>query len=527
MKDENRVKYLISAMLDESISEDESRELDEILQESQEAREIYRRYIDMHFSLNEISEDKEVVKFTEELPSPEELPEKFNSMRHRLIFFQVLAACLAIASIVSFLNTREVIKEVEVVKTVKEKIPLATISKVSEDIKWESREKKIGETVTDEEIILDRGQLTLTYNHGAEIKIEGPAHYTLKSLELAVMKYGHLAAKVPEAAQGFTIESPKAAIVDLGTEFALNVSKEGKSRVFVYEGEVVSSLLNENGTTLVNANLYGNEGIEIDSTLETVSDLSGSEDFIRIDEKSDSDLTITNKYIEAVKAHKPYAYWRFENSEDGVVKNEMSEDFHGKLTHEARTSGNQFVVEKGHIGGFLVEQPIYGFNKKNYTIELWLKAKERGSDMSLISIMAPEVKNTKDGYDHLVYTQLMSNNKRLRCKPFDFRFSHRHPATHNVGKNAFAGEEYIPGKWYHMVCVRNDTSFSLFLNGELKSTIPVELNNDDLGYLFYMGKIDPLRNMRQFIGQIDEVALYKRALSQDEILEHYNAVEVK
>ena len=78
-----------------------------------------------------------------------------------------------------------------------------------------------------------------------------------------------------------------------------------------------------------------------------------------------------------------------------------------------------------------------------------------------------------------------------------------------------------------MVCVRNDNSFSLYLNGELKQTVSEKSNNDDRPYLFFMGKIDPLRTMRQFIGQIDEVAIYKRALSQDEILEHFNAVEVK
>ena len=527
MKEENKLNQLISAMLDESITEAESQELDQILQNNAEAREVYRRYVDMHFSMSEMSQDKKSIKFTEDLPSPEELPEKFNSMRHRLLFFQVLAACLAVVGVLSFLNTREVIKEVEVVKTVKEKTSLASISNISSDIKWSSTAKTLGQLLYDEEIILERGQLTLTYNHGAEVKIEGPAHYSLKSLELAEMKYGQLAAKVPEAAQGFTIEAPKAAIVDLGTEFALNVSKEGKSQVYVYEGEVVSSLLGESGTTLLNANLYGKEGIQIDSNTETVSDLSGSEDFIRVEEKTDHDLIVSNQYINMIKRHNPIAYWRFENSENGIVKNEMSEDFHGKLTKEARTSNNKFTVQKGHIGGFLVEQTLSEFNKKNYTIELWLNAKECASDMSLVSIMTPEPLNNKDGYDHLVYTQLMSNSKRLRCKPFDFRYSHRYPSTHNVGKNAFAGESYIPGKWYHMVCVRNDNSFSLYLNGKLKQTISEKPNNDDLPYTFFMGKIDPLRTMRQFIGQIDEVALYKRALSQEEILEHYKAVEIK
>jgi len=527
MKEDNRIKYLVSSMLDESITAEESQELDEILQENSEAREIYRRYIDMHFSMNEIIEDKETINFTKDLPKPEELPEKYSSMKHRLLFFQILAACLAIASGVALFNTKEVIKEVEIVKTVKEKVPLATISEVSKDIKWTSPEKEIGQEILDEEIILERGQLTITYNHGAEVKIEGPAHYSLKSLELAEMKYGQLAAKVPEAAQGFTIESPKAAIVDLGTEFALNVTKDGKSQVYVYEGEVVSSLLGENGNSIINANLYDEDGIEIDSSSETVSDLSGNEDFIRVNEKVEKDLVISNEYIEKIKAHKPFAYWRFENSENGVVKNEMSDIYHGTLTKGARTVNNKFTVEKGLEGGFLVKNPLQNFNLKNYTIELWLNAEERGGEMSLASIISTKPSKKKEGYEHLVYTQLMSNKNRLRTRQFDFRYSHRYPATHNVGKNAYAGEAYIPGKWYHMVCVRNDNSFNLYLNGVLKQTISEKLNNDKAKYLFFLGKIDPMRSQRQFIGQIDEVALYERALSQDEILEHYKAVEAK
>ena len=527
MNENNRLKNLISSMLDESISDAESQELDQILQDSPEAREVYRRYIDMHFSVAEISEDKEAIKFTESLPKPEELPEKFSSMRHRLLFFQVLAACLAVASAIAFLNTKEIVKEIEIVKTVKEKMPLATISKISDDIQWSSTSKNVGEQISDEDIIITKGQLIITYNHGAEIKIEGPAHYSLKSLELAEMKYGQLAAKVPEAAQGFTIEAPKAAIVDLGTEFALNVTKEGKSQVYVYEGEVVSSLLNPDGTTLINANLYGDEGIEIDSATETVSDLKDTNNFIRVDQKSENDLIISQNYINTVKKHKPFAYWRFEKADDKTIRNEMSSDLPGVLTKDAIIENRKFTVKKGHIGGFFVKQPVKNFNLKNYTIELWLNAEERGSDMSLVSIMDPVVKDKREGYDHLVYTQLMSNNKRLRSRHFDFRYSHRYPATHNVGKNAFAGEAYIPGKWYHMVCVRNDNSFSLYLNGKLKQTINEKPNNDNREYLFFMGKIDPLRTMRQFIGQIDEVALYSRALSQDEILEHFNAVEVK
>ena len=93
MTEEKKLRKLISAMLDESISEEESKELDAMLLESKEAREIYRRLIDMHFTMTEDALEEPVV--FPDLPPPEDFPDTFSSMKKKLIIFQVLAACLA------------------------------------------------------------------------------------------------------------------------------------------------------------------------------------------------------------------------------------------------------------------------------------------------------------------------------------------------------------------------------------------------------------------------------------------------
>jgi len=530
MKEDIQVKALISAMLDEDLSEAQAKELDQILQQSAEARDIYRRMVDMHFTLGEISESKDVLAFND-LPEPESFPETFRTTRKQLLIFKALAACLAVAFGVSLFNTKEVIKNVEVVKNIEviknlpKKIPLASISDLSSDAQWSTTPKQLGDMVYNEEIILTRGQVTLTYNHGAEIKLEGPVHYKLINLDLANLAYGQLAAKVPEAAQGFTVEAPKAAIVDLGTEFALNVDKAGKSQIYVYDGEVSSSLLGPDGNSLLNASLYENDGLVIDSENETVNKLNGNVDFIRVNTKRSNELLISSDYIEAVKSDNPVAYWRFENSTDGLVKNEMSSSYTGELMQEAKTENNTLSLTKGKIGAFFVKEAFHGINKDGYTIELWLNAMERGTDMSLASLMPPEPEKRK--FRHLAYTQLMAKQTSLRHKPFDFRFSHRYPATSSLGKNIFADEAYVPGKWYHFVAVKDKNSFKLYLNGQLKQSLADKANNDALPYLFYLGKIDPIRDMRQFIGQLDEVALYNKALSPEEINEHFSKAQIK
>ena len=524
MNDDTKLKNLISAMLDESLTEDQAKELDETLQNSADARKTYRRMVDMHFTLNEISDTRELIEFSG-LPTPEKFPEEFRSTRKQLFFFQTLAACMTIALTISFFNTKEIIKEVEIVKNVQPKIPLATIMKTSNNLKFQGTLKKQGDTLYAEDLIIEEGDITFTYKHGAEIKLRGPAHYSLKNLELAELKYGQLAANVPEAAKGFTVESPKAAIVDLGTEFAMNVNKKGQSQVYVYEGEVSSSLLNDDGTTLMNASLYDKDGMVIDAQNQSVTELPENINFIRVNTKGGNALKISKDYVNTIKSAAPIAYWRFENSESGKIKNEMSSKFNGKLTHKARIENNSFRVDKGNIGAFTSDELIPAINKQEYTIELWLNAAEQGNEMSLISLTKPEP-DDKGKALHLTYSQLMSNRKRLRHLPFDFRFSHRYPATGKIGKNAFAKEAYIPGKWYHFVGTRSSNSFSIYLNGILKQTIEEPANNDSLDYVFYMGKIDQFRNGRQFYGNIDEVALYKRALSAEEVKKHYNLIKI-
>jgi hypothetical protein len=55
--------------------------------------------------------------------------------------------------------------------------------------------------------------------------------------------HGKLAAAVPRAARGYTIITPTAEVVDLGTEFGVSVDRSGASEVHVFDGEVVTRAL--------------------------------------------------------------------------------------------------------------------------------------------------------------------------------------------------------------------------------------------------------------------------------------------
>lgn len=72
---------------------------------------------------------------------------------------------------------------------------------------------------------------------GVSLVVEGAANFEVISPMEMIVSSGRVRARVPEAAHGFRIHSPDGQIVDLGTEFALNVAG-GRSELHVFDGEV-------------------------------------------------------------------------------------------------------------------------------------------------------------------------------------------------------------------------------------------------------------------------------------------------
>ncbi len=84
---------------------------------------------------------------------------------------------------------------------------------------------------------LKSGVAEIEFFQGARLCLEGPAEIQLVSAGEAYCRYGRFSAHVPPQAKGFRIGTPKGDIVDLGTDFGLNLSDEA-SEVHVFKGEV-------------------------------------------------------------------------------------------------------------------------------------------------------------------------------------------------------------------------------------------------------------------------------------------------
>ncbi|QDK83175.1 LamG domain-containing protein [Spirosoma sp. KCTC 42546] len=83
--------------------------------------------------------------------------------------------------------------------------------------------------------------------------------------------------------------------------------------------------------------------------------------------------------------------------------------------------------------------------------------------------------------------------------------------------------EYITDtNWHHLVLVKKDKSFSLFVDGAQKLTVS-GTNNEPTKRLNIGAHLFLAENNGYFSGKIDEVQLYNRALTVDEVLQVFLA----
>ncbi len=86
--------------------------------------------------------------------------------------------------------------------------------------------------------LLTRGVVRLEFDSGASVIVEAPASIALKSADRVQLVRGRLVGNVPPAAIGFTVETASATVVDLGTEFGVAALDGQVADISVFDGEV-------------------------------------------------------------------------------------------------------------------------------------------------------------------------------------------------------------------------------------------------------------------------------------------------
>jgi hypothetical protein len=89
---------------------------------------------------------------------------------------------------------------------------------------------------------LRSGRLTLRFERGALVDLQGPASLVVNDDNSGYLLSGRLVATVPPSGRGFTIQTDQLNAIDYGTVFGVNAKADGQVEVHVFAGEVEAKI---------------------------------------------------------------------------------------------------------------------------------------------------------------------------------------------------------------------------------------------------------------------------------------------
>ncbi len=297
------IKGLILELLDQTISSERRQKLRDILNSDPEAQKYYAEYIMLCASLRQYgaataltplcdSKDNFDYSLLEDLANSEESapaapiekaveveevkakPVKKKRSRKILLAYVSIAALIFIVVSVNNLFKAK---------------PVAVI-KDSINAKWSDMDLTEGCTLFDSDgfLKLESGVVKLEYKD-ATVIVEGPCEFASKSNNRIKMLSGSVYVKMVEGRNGYVVETPVSTIVDLGTEFGVQIHNGNSTEVHVLKGKASVSasckpdksqtfeagsagLVSSNGAEITGINLDKFKFVrEIDSNTNTIS----------------------------------------------------------------------------------------------------------------------------------------------------------------------------------------------------------------------------------------------------------------
>jgi hypothetical protein len=417
-----------------------------------------------------------------------------------------------------------------------EALTIATAIKV-EDVRWEPCDAVTpgeGAAVTTGRLRLQSGRLTLAFFSGVSLSVEGPADLELLAADRIFCHHGKLRARVPRGAEGFTVLADGYEVVDLGTEFGLNLEPGGKSRVMVFQGEAAVSVFGKDGRSIGGALLNGvRRSVEVDPDAGQIQDVPPApETFIPLGQFVPGALELDAGYPAAVLAAKPWGYWRFESLEDGRVPNEVAGGQAlralGGVALERSPGGNSWARFRpdDHAQAFLTDGEWSPPRAGGYAIELWVQADlpspSAFGQTALVSVIAKDIRNATN---HVSYLELAARGRRFPHEPCAIRFLDRWPAGMTGGVDVFSRRTVVPSLWHHVVGQKSGNTLELYVDGERVGTSPAAEDGTTACYLL-IGRLKQfsvpaqMSEVRPFEGRLDELAVYDHPLTPEEIRHH-------
>ncbi|MGJ8656892.1 MAG: LamG-like jellyroll fold domain-containing protein [Akkermansiaceae bacterium] len=232
---------------------------------------------------------------------------------------------------------------------------------------------------------LDRGIAQLNFRNGAQIVLEGKCGFEIIDEMTVVLTYGKIWAYCPPEAHGFKVITPGGReVIDLGTEFGIEVSYQGKTDVHVFDG-LVNVVDPNNGIQEITA------GKAYQWNSELAPPTKKGADYGKFITSTDlRNKRIRSHHAKMLKRDDLILYYDFVQISDNKVVNKAlnaAESTHGKI-HRASLASGRFTPRsalqferRGSSVELELERPE---DVRQFTMALWVNIDQLPSALSTL-----------------------------------------------------------------------------------------------------------------------------------------------
>jgi concanavalin A-like lectin/glucanase superfamily protein len=382
-------------------------------------------------------------------------------------------------------------------------------------------------------------EIQSTFPNGSEgtIQLEGPSAMTLSEDGMPNLIFGKLSGQFSCREDSFRVGTTFGQIAITGDSSLGVMASDDKVEVHVFSGgitlEMQSVIATSKPIQLVKVEAGTSVRMRADAAGKISVDrgIASENQFVTPTSLAASRLLIPDQYVSAIRESQPIAYWRFEEERDGFVRNEVADRFRLRMGGNAvrlRSSQGQRCAEFGIAAGpgYMMTDDVFDdVIKDDYTVELWVKPTcfHHGSLFSLIN-WSTDV-NPKGR--HRVYLEVcgprywdyQTPGGEWESDPGRLLFI-------NCKSEFYSSKPYVVRKWQHLVALRERSNMKLYADGHL---VVSKSSSEKLGsgMRVLIGQLYPPSRFirdditaRLYSGELDEVSLYDRALSEAEIRKH-------
>ncbi len=366
-----------------------------------------------------------------------------------------------------------------------------------------------------DKLVLASGLLEITYDTGAKVILQGPVAYEVDSRDGGYLSIGKLTAQLDNAKSKaanrtsslstihyplFTIKTPTATVTDLGTEFGVEVTREGSTNSYVFQGRIAVEANTSRSATPHKIELTAGESASVA--------LSG--EIVPTRKKPTAANTV--KFVHTIAHAKSLiAYWPMDEGRGRGAFDKSGNNINCWFTGEPAWTEGRFgrAVQLLGDGQYLsaVKDSKLNLGTGDFTISLWFKG---GSVKNWRWLLNYNGEGTESA-PGLVITTYIADGKtdsHLRASLGEWFTDVYHHLESAVTANSNTN-------WYHVALTRNGTTLTGYVNGKqaFAESVPIinlVSNSDNNGDLLLGTR---LTSGPYYRGALDDVAIWNRALT--------------